>query len=67
MQNAIRHWFRSVWRDVNDLRVAQMARNERRQVELTCREHGMLWLVDKRYADAIAVPAPIERRRKATR
>ncbi len=67
MQESIWHWFRSVWRDVNALQAARIAENERRQVELSCREHGMLWLVDQRYSDAIPVPVPIQQRRNATR
>ena len=67
MQESIGHWFRSVWRDVNALREARVAQNERRQVELSCREHGMLWLVDQRYSGMIPAPIAIERRQKPRR
>lgn len=67
MQESIWRWFGSVWRDVNAFRDARIAANERRQVELTCCEHGMLWLVDQRYAGMIPAPVATQRRRKATR
>ncbi len=67
MQESVWHWFRSVWRDVNALRDARVAENERRQVELSCREHGMLWLVDQRYSGMIPSPISIQRRPKVHR
>ena len=38
-------------------------RQEQRQFERSIREHGVLWLTDRRYA----VPVPSQRRRTATR
>ncbi len=51
------------WRDCS-LRIGQAsAQHEQRQLERSIREHGVLWLTDRRYA----VPVPIQRRRTATR
>ena len=67
MHDSVWHWVQSVWRDVDAFRTSYAAQRERSELERTCREHGMLWLVDQRYADMIPVPVPIQRRRTATR
>ena len=51
------------WRDCSLWIGQSSARQEQRQLEHSIREHGVLWLTDRRYA----VPVPIQRRRTTTR
>lgn len=60
-----RFWW--LWRGFLSRREAKSAAAERRQIEASCREHGMLWLVDERYTGMVPAPRPIQRRRRATR
>lgn len=65
MRQVIWQTLKGFWQDLSLWPAEQAERQERRQLDRSIREHGVLWLTDNRYA--ALVPLPIQRRRKATR
>lgn len=65
MRQVIWQTLREFWQDVSLWPADHAARQERRQLARSIREHGVLWLTDNRYATLVSLP--IQRRRKATR
>jgi hypothetical protein len=64
MQKAIWHTLIDFWQDCSVGAAEARARQERRQLERSIREHGTLWLTGTHY---VPKPLPIQHRLTATR
>jgi hypothetical protein len=67
MQKSVWRWVRAFWRHTRMKGAVRLTVRNDRQLEQSCREHGMLWLVDGAYADSCPATVAIQRRLKATR
>ena len=65
MRQMIWRTLAAFWQDLSLWPSRQAMAQERRQLERSIREHGVLWLTENRYA--ALVPLASQRRRTATR